>query len=69
MEAFLLNGRSYSDKANKEVINEASSEPNWSEVADNAAKKAELELDKIKQDAKDSIKSNKQSYNNPTEKE
>ncbi|MFD1927809.1 hypothetical protein ACFSFY_07005 [Sporosarcina siberiensis] len=64
-----MNGRSYSDKANKEASNEASSEPNWSEVADKAAKKAELELDKIKQDAKDSIKSNNQSYNNPTEKE
>lgn len=65
MEAFLLNGRSYSDKARTE----ASSEPNWSEVADNAAKKAELELDKIKQDAKDSLKSNSASYNNPSEKE
>ncbi|WP_438312729.1 hypothetical protein [Sporosarcina sp. FA9] len=58
-----MNSKSYSDKA----TTEASSEPNWSEVADNAAKKAELKLNKIKQDAKDSIKSNSESYNNPTE--
>jgi len=64
MEAFRLNGKSYSEKAN---ANEGS-ETNWSEIADNAAKKAELELDKIKQDAKDLIKSNSESFNNSSEK-
>ena len=42
-----MTGRSYSEKANTE----AGKEPNWAEVADNAAKKAEEELDKIKRDA------------------
>lgn len=58
-----MNGKSYSDKATSEF----GSEQNWAEVADNAAKKAEQELDKIKKDAKELIKSNKESFNNPKE--
>ena len=60
-----MTGRSYSEKANTE----AGKEPNWAEVADNAAKKAEQELDKIKRDAKQLIQASRERFNNPNENE
>ena len=58
-----MNGKSYSKKANSEY----GIEQNWTEVADNAAKKAEEKLDKIKRDAQELIKANKENFNNPKE--
>lgn len=58
-----MNGKSYSEKANAEL----GTEPNWAEVADNAAKKAELKLEKIKRDAQELIQEGKENFNNPSE--
>ena len=58
-----MDGKSYSNKANSEL----GTETNWAEVADNAAKKAEDEVDKIKREAQELIKKSKASFNNPNE--
>lgn len=58
-----MNGKSYSEKANVEM----SKEPNWAEVADKAAKKAELQLEEIKRDAQKLIQDGKEHFNNPNE--
>ncbi|MHA6260261.1 hypothetical protein ACXYMX_10250 [Sporosarcina sp. CAU 1771] len=46
-----MSGKSYSDKASVEL----GKETDWAKVADNAAKKAEIQLDKIKSEAQELI--------------
>ena len=41
----------------------------WSKNAENAAKKAEAEMDKIKKEAREQLNSAKVSYNNPDDAE
>lgn len=57
-----MSGKSYSNKANSEQVDGAN--PNWAQAADNAAKKAEEEIEKIKRDAHNEVK-NTQQKNNP----
>lgn len=58
-----MTGKSYSDKASSEE----GTTPNWSEIADNAAKRAEDELAKIKREARQMVNEGKESFNNPDE--
>ena len=57
------------NSSNKNDHSDAEFATDWSKNAENAAKKVEAEIDKLKKEAREQLKNSKVSYNNPDDSE
>ncbi len=61
-----MSGKSYSNKANSSEPTIQEGEHNWSQAADNAAKKAEESVEKLKREAQEQLNEGKKGFHNPS---
>lgn len=62
-----MTGKSYSNKANSNGPTiQKEGEQDWAQAADNAARKAEESVEKLKREAQEQLNEGKESFHNPS---